>query len=106
MQNPHVQRTIASIQAELQGVVFGVGAFPFLPLSVEGQAHRLVTEAISHEDLEKMYIWYIWSVLIHMEPAMDGKRRLCCTGALDKRCVLMLVPTRRSTKTIHAKSLL
>eukprot|EP01018_Ginkgo_biloba_P009013 Gb_37326 [translate_table: standard] len=59
VQNPHAQRAIANIEARLQGVVVGVGATPSLPLSVEGQAHRLIAEAVSHSNLGKMYIWWM-----------------------------------------------
>lgn len=59
VQNPHAQRAIANIEARLQGVVVGVGAAPSLPLSVEGQAHRLIAEAVSHSNLSKMYIWWM-----------------------------------------------
>lgn len=54
-----LQRAIANIEARLQGVVVGVGAAPSLPLSVEGQAHRLIAEAVSHSNLSKMYIWWM-----------------------------------------------
>jgi len=54
-----VQRAIANIEARLRGVVVGVGAAPSLPLSVEGQAHRLISEAVSHTNLAKMYIWWM-----------------------------------------------
>jgi serine/threonine-protein kinase ATR len=59
VQNPHAQRAIANIEARLRGVVVGVGAAPSLPLSVEGQAHRLISEAVSHTNLAKMYIWWM-----------------------------------------------
>ncbi|KAJ7539120.1 hypothetical protein O6H91_11G077400 [Diphasiastrum complanatum] len=59
VQNPHAQRALANIEARLQGVVVGVGAAPSLPLSVEGQAHRLIAEAVSLENLGKMYIWWM-----------------------------------------------
>lgn len=59
VQNPHAQRAIANIEARLQGVVVGVGAAPSLPLSVEGQVHRLIAEAVSHDNLAKMYIWWM-----------------------------------------------
>ncbi|PON40311.1 Coatomer beta subunit [Trema orientale] len=59
VQNPHAQRAISNIEARLQGVVVGVGAAPSLPLAVEGQARRLITEAISHKNLGKMYIWWM-----------------------------------------------
>lgn len=59
VQNPHAQRAINNIEARLQGVVVGVGAAPSLPLAVEGQARRLIAEAVSHKNLGKMYIWWM-----------------------------------------------
>ncbi|KAG6548304.1 hypothetical protein Mapa_010357 [Marchantia paleacea] len=59
VQNPHAQRAIANIEARFEGVVVGVGAAPSLPHSVEGQAHRLIEEAVSHQNLSKMYIWWM-----------------------------------------------
>ncbi|TXG64947.1 hypothetical protein EZV62_011941 [Acer yangbiense] len=59
VQNPHAQRAISNIEARLQGVVVGVGAAPSLPLAVEGQARRLIAEAVSHRNLGKMYIWWM-----------------------------------------------
>ncbi|XP_031264320.1 serine/threonine-protein kinase ATR-like [Pistacia vera] len=59
VQNPHAQRAISNIQARLQGVEVGVGAAPSLPLGVEGQARRLIAEAVSHRNLGKMYIWWM-----------------------------------------------
>ncbi|KAJ0077184.1 hypothetical protein Patl1_35864 [Pistacia atlantica] len=56
VQNPHAQRAISNIQARLQGVAVGVGAAPSLPSGVEGQARRLIAEAVSHRNLGKMYI--------------------------------------------------
>ncbi|KAK3006551.1 hypothetical protein RJ639_017706, partial [Escallonia herrerae] len=53
VQNPHAQRAISNIEARLQGVVVGVGAAPSLPLAVEGQARRLIAEAVSHKNLGK-----------------------------------------------------
>jgi serine/threonine-protein kinase ATR len=50
---------MSNIEARLQGVVVGVGAAPSLPLSVEGQAHRLIQEAVSLENLGRMYIWWM-----------------------------------------------
>lgn len=55
----NLQRAISNIEARLQGVVVGVGAAPSLPLAVEGQARRLIAEAISHKNLGKMYIWWM-----------------------------------------------
>ncbi|KAL9254687.1 Serine/threonine-protein kinase ATR-like protein [Drosera capensis] len=59
VQNPHAQRAISNIEARLRGVVVGVAAAPSLPLAVEGQARRLIAEAVSHENLGKMYIWWM-----------------------------------------------
>ncbi|XP_077246738.1 ataxia telangiectasia-mutated and RAD3-like protein isoform X3 [Tasmannia lanceolata] len=59
VQNPHAQRAISNIESRLQGVLVGVGAAPSLPLAVEGQAHRLIAEAVSHKNLGKMYIWWM-----------------------------------------------
>ncbi|GAU18055.1 hypothetical protein TSUD_51660, partial [Trifolium subterraneum] len=53
VQNPHAQRAISNIEARLEGVVVGVGAAPSLPLAVEGQARRLIAEAVSHKNLGK-----------------------------------------------------
>jgi len=54
-----LQRAISNIEARLQGVVVGVGAAPSLPLAVEGQARRLIAEAVSLKNLGKMYIWWM-----------------------------------------------
>ncbi|OVA08868.1 Phosphatidylinositol 3-/4-kinase [Macleaya cordata] len=59
VENPHAQKAIGNIEARLQGVVVGVGAAPSLPLAVEGQARRLIAEAMSHKNLGKMYIWWM-----------------------------------------------
>ncbi|KAK3131306.1 hypothetical protein QOZ80_6BG0504770 [Eleusine coracana subsp. coracana] len=59
VQNPHAQRAITNIEARLQGVLVGVKASPSLPLSVEGQARRLIAEAVSLSNLGKMYIWWM-----------------------------------------------
>ncbi|GBG70226.1 hypothetical protein CBR_g6357 [Chara braunii] len=59
VENPQAQKAIGNIAARLQGAIVGVGAAPSLPLSVEGQAHRLIAEAVSHQNLGKMYIWWM-----------------------------------------------
>lgn len=53
------QLAISNIEARLQGIVVGVLAAPSLPLGVEGQARRLIAEAVSHKNLGKMYIWWM-----------------------------------------------
>ncbi|MCD7463303.1 hypothetical protein HAX54_050313 [Datura stramonium] len=60
VQNPHAQRAINNIEARLQGIVVGVGAAPSLPLAVEGQARRLIAEAVSHKNLGKIYSLRLW----------------------------------------------
>lgn len=42
----------------LKGTLLGVKSVPCMPLSVEGQAHRLIEEASSKENLGMMYIWW------------------------------------------------
>lgn len=37
----------------------GVRSIPSLPLSCEGQAHRLISEAADKENLGSMYIWWM-----------------------------------------------
>ncbi len=49
---------LAKIRSRLEGVVVGVGAAPSLPLSPAGQARRLIEEAMNHDNLGLMYIWW------------------------------------------------
>jgi len=37
----------------------GVLSIPSLPLSVEGQVHRLIEEATDKEHLGRMYVWWM-----------------------------------------------
>ena len=50
---------LARIRSRLEGVVVGVGAAPSLPLSTAGQARRLIEEAVSLDNLGRMYIWWM-----------------------------------------------
>ena len=50
---------LEKIRSRLEGVVVGVGAAPSLPLSPQGQARRLVEEAVSLSNLGSMYIWWM-----------------------------------------------
>ena len=43
----------------LKGTLLGVASVPSLPLSCEGQAHRLIAEATDRENLGRMYIWWM-----------------------------------------------
>lgn len=43
----------------LTGTLIGVRSIPSLPLSAEGQAHRLLAEATDKENLGCMYIWWM-----------------------------------------------
>lgn len=47
------------MEGRLSGTLLGVLATPTLPLSCEGQAARLIQEASDHENLGKMYIWWM-----------------------------------------------
>ncbi|CAH2061656.1 unnamed protein product [Thlaspi arvense] len=79
VQNPHAQRAISSIEARLRGVVVGV------PLPVEGQARRLIADAVSLENLGKMYIWWMpWFENYHPPPVVLGliKRLLSSSSSV------------------------
>jgi phosphatidylinositol kinase/protein kinase (PI-3 family) len=43
----------------LTGTLLGTLSIPSLPLSVEGQVHRLIEEATDKENLGKMYVWWM-----------------------------------------------
>ena len=47
------------LQGRLTGTLLGVRSIPSLPLSVEGQALRLIKEATDKENLGSMYIWWM-----------------------------------------------
>ena len=57
--NTYAREAMGNIESRLSGVVGGVNANPSLPLSVEGQADRLIAEATSKENLGMMYIWWM-----------------------------------------------
>ena len=46
-----------ALAGRLTGTLLGVKSIPSLPLSAEGQAHRLIVEATDKENLGSMYIW-------------------------------------------------
>ncbi len=48
---------MAGAAGRLTGTLLGVKSIPSLPLSAEGQAHRLIGEATDKENLGSMYIW-------------------------------------------------
>ena len=50
---------LEKIRSRLEGVVVGVGAAPSLPLSCQGQARRLIEEAVSRSNLGRMYVWWM-----------------------------------------------
>ncbi len=50
---------LATIEGRLTGTLLGVSSQPSLPLSVEGHAARLMEEAMDHENLGRMYIWWM-----------------------------------------------
>ncbi|KAL4421833.1 hypothetical protein ABPG77_001622 [Micractinium sp. CCAP 211/92] len=57
--NPHAKDALATIEGRLKGTLLGVKSVPCMPLSVEGQAHRLIEEASSKDNLGMMYIWWM-----------------------------------------------
>ncbi|WIA34494.1 hypothetical protein OEZ86_012821 [Tetradesmus obliquus] len=58
-ENPQAKDALAVMEGRLSGTLLGVAAIPSLPLSCEGQAARLIEEASDHENLGKMYIWWM-----------------------------------------------
>ena len=58
-ENPHAKDAMATMAGRLSGTLLGVLSRPCMPLSVEGHAHRLITEATGQENLGKMYIWWM-----------------------------------------------
>ena len=55
--NPHARDALATIEGRIRGTLLGVSSQPCMPLSAEGQAHRLIEEATDKENLGMMYIW-------------------------------------------------
>lgn len=58
-ENPMAKDALATIEGRLSGTLLGVAAAPSLPLSCEGQAARLIQEAVDKENLGSMYIWWM-----------------------------------------------
>ncbi|EIE22186.1 hypothetical protein COCSUDRAFT_55881 [Coccomyxa subellipsoidea C-169] len=59
MDNPQAKDALATLEGRLTGTLMGVRSIPCLPLSAEGQAHRLIAEATDKENLGCMYIWWM-----------------------------------------------
>lgn len=55
---PHTQHNLIRA-GRLTGTLLGVSSMPSLPLSTEGQAHRLIEEAVDKNNLGQMYIWWM-----------------------------------------------
>jgi serine/threonine-protein kinase ATR len=58
-ENPQAKDAMATMLGRLSGTLLGVSSRPCMPMSVEGQAHRLIMEASDKENLGKMYIWWM-----------------------------------------------
>ncbi|GLC70545.1 hypothetical protein PLESTF_001002500 [Pleodorina starrii] len=58
-ENPAAKDALATIEGRLSGTLLGVAAVPTLPLSAEGQAARLISEATDKENLGRMYVWWM-----------------------------------------------
>lgn len=50
---------LAVMDGRLSGSLLGVLSQPSVPLSCEGHAHRLITDATDRENLGRMYIWWM-----------------------------------------------
>ena len=50
---------VTALAGRLTGTLLGVSSMPSLPLSTEGQAHRLIEEAVDKNNLGQMYIWWM-----------------------------------------------
>ncbi|KIZ00100.1 hypothetical protein MNEG_7860 [Monoraphidium neglectum] len=60
LDNPMAKDALATIEGRLSGTLLGVASIPTSQaLSVEGQVARLISEAVDHENLGRMYIWWM-----------------------------------------------
>ncbi|MEW5302991.1 MAG: hypothetical protein WDW36_005724 [Sanguina aurantia] len=57
--NPMAKDALAVMDGRLSGSLLGVLSQPSVPLSCEGHAHRLITDATDRENLGRMYIWWM-----------------------------------------------
>lgn len=57
--NPMARDALRTMEGRLTGTLIGVDSTPSLPLSCEGQAHRLIVEATDRRKLGSMYIWWM-----------------------------------------------
>ncbi len=62
----------------LTGTLLGVKSIPSLPLSAEGQAHRLIGEATDKENLGAMYIWCVRRPALSLTPLMPDPGPATC----------------------------
>ena len=56
--NAQARDWLATIEGRLKGTLLGVNCEPTMPLSVHGQAQRLIQEATNLDRLAQMYIWW------------------------------------------------
>lgn len=75
----------ASAAGRLTGTLLGVKSIPSLPLSAEGQAHRLIREATDKDNLGAMYIW--------CAPVLPGLLASACLRHIEARLPVMCVHT-------------
>ncbi len=50
---------LSTLDGRLSGTLLGVSSTPCLQLSCEGQAARLIADAMDKESLARMYIWWM-----------------------------------------------
>jgi serine/threonine-protein kinase ATR len=56
--NAQARDWLATIEGRIKGTLLGVNCEPTMPLSVHGQAQRLIQEAANADRLAQMYIWW------------------------------------------------
>jgi len=56
--NAQARDWLATIEGRIKGTLLGVNCEPTMPLSVHGQAQRLIQEASNGDRLAQMYIWW------------------------------------------------
>ncbi|GAX74920.1 hypothetical protein CEUSTIGMA_g2366.t1 [Chlamydomonas eustigma] len=59
IENPAAKEALVTIEGRLSGTLLGVLCQPSIPLSCEGQAQRLISEATDKDNLAAMYVWWL-----------------------------------------------
>lgn len=84
------RQVLMAIAGRLTGTLLGVRSIPSLPLSVEGQVHRLIQEATDKENLGSMYIWWMawfWFALLSHQLLPDLKHVVLMNLSCSRLCL-------------------